>query len=557
MPLRKLSPDAKFFLALVLLSVALYGPALGIFFSLDDFEFLLRADGHEPWPDDLRRLLSTRLFFGAGWSLFGENVAYYHAVQLAFHLASAWLILLLARRLRLSSAGGRVAAALFVITPVAFTSLHWISGIQDLSMAFFALLAAWLALGDGRGTAMGALVAFALAMLCKESGALLLPGLALLLPMPRGRRLLLGIAGLALAVAILFAGGAFTPKPSGDPYETGFGLNLLWNLLTYSAWLARPWDFFPDRSPQFQQVLALWGLPLPGLLALAYWRVRDGRKGILRAAAIFLLLLLPVLPLLRHSYYYYLYLPLIPLWLLAGEGLSRLAAGRRWILFGVIAVYALGTALLGSERRHAEMGGGLIDDPMIRYAELAETAMETMGESETDPEGDLLILVPFLGGAQDLGGSVEGGVKIQFLPVDRALLGGRALRLFFPDIDRVQFAYEFPEGDRWRRQQIWWTFGQGNLAPLGYGEQGRHVLARLFYEKGVPDRAVQQIRALVALHPEDPNLLYDLARLELGRGNQDAVREILETLKAIAESPGAGENALRAYEDLRRLYDTQ
>ncbi len=555
MPFRKLSPDASFFLALVLLAVALYVPAFGIFFSLDDFEFLLRAAGHEPWPEGLRRLISTRLFFEAGWSLFGERAGYYHGVQLALHLASAWMILLLARRLKLSPAGGRMAAALFLATPVAFTSLHWISGVQELAMAFFALLAAWLALGDGRARALGALAAFTAALLCKESAVLLLPGMALLLPMPRERRMTLGVGGLALAILILFGGGAFSPKPSGDPYETGFGLNLLWNLLTYSAWLVRPWDYFPDRAPQFQQGLALWGLLLPTLLAFAFWRLRDARGSLMRATALFLLLLLPVLPLLRHSYFYYLYLPLIPMWLLAGEGLSRLAAGRRWMLFGLIAVFALGTALLGSERRHAEMGGGLIDDPMIRYATLAETAVATMEADEAPKRGDLLILVPFLGGVQDLGGDAEGGVKVQFLPVDRALLGGRALKLFFPEIRSARFAHDFPESDAWRRQSLWWTYGQGNLAPLGEGEGGRHVLARLFFEKGAPARAGKQLQALLELHPGDPNLLYDLARVALAMGERERAEEILGILARGAGREGPSSRAGRAHRDLEALLE--
>ena len=52
----------------------------------------------------------------------------------------------------------------------------------------------------------------------------------------------------------------FEPRPQGDPYETVFGINILWNLLTYNAWLVRFWDHFPDQIPQYQAGLALWGL---------------------------------------------------------------------------------------------------------------------------------------------------------------------------------------------------------------------------------------------------------------------------------------------------------
>ncbi len=557
MPLRKLSPDVLFFLALIPLAVALYAPTLGVFFSLDDFEFLLRAAGHESWSETWRRPISTRLFFQSAWALFGETAEFYHLVQWALHLASSWMILLLARRLNLSPQGGRVAVVFFFATPVAFTSLHWISGVQDLSMTFFALLSAWLALSRGRVTALAALLSFALALLCKESAVLLLPAIALLLPMDKERRFTLGIGGALIALLVLFASGALDPKPAGDPYETGYGLNLLWNLLTYLAWSIRLWDYFPDRVAQYQQALVLWGLISPAILSLAYWRLPATRSHILRAALLFLLLLLPVLPLLRHSYYYYLYLPLIPIWFLAGEGLVRFALGRRWIFISVLSLFALGTAWLGSERRHAELGGGLLEDPMMRYAQMAENAVESAGKSDKLPSGDMLILVPFRGDTQDLGGNlrnVEGGRRVQFLPVDRALLAGKALRLFFPKVASAQFSYDFPPGDKWLRQEIWWTFGQGNLAPLGYGEQGRHVLARLLFEKGEPARAADEIRALLALHPGDGNLLYDLGRLELGAGNFAAAEDVLASLETLASQDGAGPSLKRALADLKELY---
>jgi len=556
MRLPKPSPDVRFCFGLAALAAALYAPALGVFFSLDDFGFLLRAAGHAAWQQALHRPISTRLYFTAAWNLFGDRVQYYHLLQLVLHLACAGWIMKIGRRLGLSALGARAAALLFLATPVAFTSLHWISGVQELSMAFFALTAAWLALGEGRLSALGALPAFAAALLCKESAALLLPALALAMPMSRPRRLLLGLGGLGIAAAALLAGGAFAAKPPGDPYEAGFGLNLLWNLLTYFAWSSRPWDFFPDRIPQFQPGLALWGLVLPALAGIAFWIRREARGGIIRASLFFLILLSPVLPLLRHSYFYYLYLPLAPIWLLVGEGLARLAGRRRWIFIVLLSLFSLSSAWSGSQRRHAMMGGGLLLDPVMRYAKVAETAVETMRAAEMAPRGDLLILVPFVGDAQRLDKGlrpVAGGVKLRFLPVERALLGGKALRLFFPGVTSASFAYDVPEGDRWRRQFLWWTYGQGKLAPLGYGERGRHLLARLFYEKGAPLRAEEQLQALLASHPGDPNLLYDLATVTLKTDEPGRAEEILAILERKAAQENPPGSATRAWKDLAKL----
>ena len=556
MRLRKPSVHVQFSIVLIILASVLYGPALGIFFSLDDFEFLLRASGHESWPEEFRRPISTRFFFTAAWNIFGDNAELYHLVQLILHLATAGMIMKVSRRLNLSPMGGRVAALLFVASPVAFTSLHWISGVAELSMAFFALLAAWFALGDGRASALGALIAFAAALLCKESAILLLPAMALLMPGKRSRRLLLGLGGSAIAVTLLWAGGTFALKAPGDPYETGFGLNLLWNLLTYLAWLARPWDFFPDRTPQFQQGLAFWGLILPAVFALAYWRWTGARRGITLASLFFLLLLLPVLPLLRHSYFYYLYLPLVPIWILTGEGLARLTTSRRWTLIMVLSLFAFSTAWLTPERRHAEIGGGLLEDPVIRYATLAKTAISSMSASKVPASGDLLILVPFLGDTQGLGENlreIAGGVKVQFLPVERALLGGEVLKLFFPEVTSARFAYEIPKGDAWQKQFLWWTYGQGNLAALGYGERGRQVLARLLFEKGKPGLAAGHLEALLKLHPDDPNLLYDVARVALTIGERARAEEILGMLERLALNDDAPASALQAFKDLGLL----
>jgi len=549
--LQSLSPPI-----LLLALVALWWPSFRVFFSLDDFEFLLRAAGIDAWPDRFRRPLSTQLYFEAAWSLFGTKIWPYHLVNLLLHLGSSWLVWKVGRRLRMSEAGAGAAALLFAMSPVAFTPMHWISGVQELSMGFFALLAVWLALGEGRGSAWGSVGTFALALLCKESAALLLPAVALLLPVPRDRRLRMGLGGLVLSLLVLLVSGALRSQPVGDPYETRLGMNLIWNLATYLAWATRIWDSFPDRVAMFQSSLAPWALVLPLLMALAAWRRPAWRRPIGLGSLFFLLLLMPVLPLVRHSYFYYLYLPLVPLWLLAGEGLARLEIGRRSAVPAALVLFALLSAASGRAHRSAEIGGDLLADPMLRYAEMAQLAVASFREAEAPKQDDMLILAPFLGETQSLHkGSTEGlkTERRQFLPVDRALLGGRALRLFFPDIVSARFALEIPEDGSWRKQPIWWTYGKARMGFLGLGEKGRHQLARLYFEAKEPEKAARELRALLDDHPRDANLLHDLGAVELSREEMESVAEILGRLKALAEGPGATEAERRAYHDLWRL----
>ena len=551
-------------LPLFLLAIvgALWWPALRVFFSTDDLLFLLAAEGHADWPAGMRRLLSVRLFFSGGWRLFGDNPMPYHAVILAVHWLSALAVWRLARGLGLTRRGAELAAVLFAAAPAAFTCLHWISGVQEVAVAFLVLLSA-LALLRGRPRwDAAALVLYALAMLAKESAILALPVLALVLPAPPAldaraagrRRLRLALLGLAVGVPLLFLAGAFRGRPAGDPYATAYGANVLWNLLTYLAWLVRPWDWFPDRVPEYQPQLWAWGLVLPALLAIVARRRRDWAPAIGKASLLFLVLLVPVLPLVRHSYLYYLYLPLVPLWLLVAAGLERLPARRGWLAWAAAAAVMVLAGWQGGYRRAAMLTGSddLRRDAILRYGDLAQTAVETLRGAEEAPRGRVAILTPFMGGAVDLAEglrSPEGAHRIRFLPVAAALRGGEALRVFFPRVEEARFLADVEEVEDWDRWRFYWTFGAGRMAWLGRGEAGRLALARLFYRHGSFRRAAREVDALLARHPGDADLLYDRAMLALRGGDRAGLDSLLAELRAAAAVESIPGPATRAYRE--------
>ncbi|MBN2171162.1 MAG: hypothetical protein JW819_07585 [Candidatus Krumholzibacteriota bacterium] len=547
-------------LFLLVLVVALWWPALRTFFSTDDLLFLLAADGHADWPAGMRRLLSVRLFFSACWRLFGANPLPYHAVILAVHWLSALLVWRLARGLGLTRRGAEIAAILFAAAPAAFTCLHWISGVQEVAVACLVLLAALSLLRGRPRWDAAALVLYALALLAKESAVLALPVLALTLPAPpalnvraaRRRRLRLALLGLAVGVPLLVLAGALRARPAGDPYATAYGANLLWNLLTYLAWLVRPWDWFPDRVPEYQPQLWAWGLVLPALLGLAAWRRRDWARAIGRAGLLFFALLLPVLPLVRHSYLYYLYLPLVPLWLLAAAGLDRLPARRAWLAWAAVAAVMVLAAWQGASRRGAVLSDQLRLDPVLRYGDLARTAVETLRAADEAPRGRVAVLTPFPGGAVDLAEglrSPEGARRVQFLPVAAALRGGEALRVFFPRIEEVRFPASVEEIEDWDRWRWYWTFGAGNMDWLGQGEAGRHALARLYYRYHAYRSAAREVDALLARHPGDADLLYDRALVALQAGDRAGLDELLAALRARADAESIPGPAARAYRE--------
>ncbi len=543
-------------LFILLLALALYLPALRVFFSLDDFRFLLRAAGFENYPDSFRRLVSIRLFFGAAWRLFGTTPWLYHLVVLVLHAANAWLLYILARRLGLKQIAACAASILFIATPAAFLPMHWISGIQEVSVTFFALISAYFLLGRGNKSIAVSLAAAGLALLCKETSFLLLPALALILPAARKRRCILGLGGLLLGVGMLWAAGAFTQRTAGDPYESVLGLNVLWNLLTYNAWIVRFWEYFPDKITEFQTGLAAWGLILPALLAILCWRYPKSRRPIIRASFLFLCLLLPVLPLIRHSYFYYLYLPLLPFWLLAGSGIGKLS--RRSIQYAILALFILNSAIFGIRHRGAELRKGMLEDPILRYAAYAEGFIKEFRATGMTEYEDHLILLYLSDMSVDLTGGRELKAlekRAQFWVVEKALLEGKALSLFFPAMRMVCFEAtsnaEYFTG--WQNMHIYWVSGPTEIKYLGFGENGRFKLVESAMAQGKYKEALREVSIMLELRPDNPPLNYIRGHIALEQGDEATFQAIIEKFESMVGRETVPGEASRALNALRKL----
>lgn len=485
-------------LGLLAAALILYWPALKVFFSLDDLRFLLRAAGLEETPPGMKRMLSVQLYFKAAWALFGTRAHLYHLITILLHAANAWLVYLIAARLRLTRFAGIAAAILFMVSTAAFLPLHWISGIQEVSMTFFALLAAWFYLGSGALSVALTLVAAILSLLCKEASLFLLPCLALVIKAPKARRLIIGIGGLIIGVGFLIISGSLEPRPPGDPYETVFGINILWNILTYNAWLVRIWDYFPDLIPQYQSGLATWGLILPVVLAVIAWRVPRSRSPLGKTILLFLVLLFPVLGLVRHSYLYYLYLPLVPFWILAGAALGRIPRERlaaSILLFAVI--FSVGFGVL---HRNAVMKQGVPLDPILRYAAIARRGVSALAKSGHVPEDKVLFVRSFEGESIDLAKGLDGRTgterrKVHLFKV--ALLDGDALKLFFPDIDSVHFEGPSSAEPGWQAMHFYGTYGLAEVVYLGYGKDGRMKFVTDLMSAEMHERADHEIRIML------------------------------------------------------------
>ena len=196
--------DLRYPLSLtIVISLAVYANALWNGFVYDDGFLVL----DNPWIKDPRFL--PEIFLSEAWGFIqGEPNSYYrpmmhviysvdfnlfglkpwgfHLVNIVFHTGSSVLVFLIARTLFSENKYPSrfisiplMAGVLFAVHPIHSEAVVWVSGVQDLSYAFFCLLSLYLyLLSDSRFNALYFLsvLAFFLGTLCKEP-ALILPAL--------------------------------------------------------------------------------------------------------------------------------------------------------------------------------------------------------------------------------------------------------------------------------------------------------------------------------------------------------------------------------------------
>lgn len=110
------APDGAWWASLAALAGAVLGhlPVLGAWWCRDDWGLLARAAGLADRPQGLpARWLSQHLYWQATWSLWGLNPTPHAVVRLLLHGACALLVVRLARRGGLTTAGAALAGFVF------------------------------------------------------------------------------------------------------------------------------------------------------------------------------------------------------------------------------------------------------------------------------------------------------------------------------------------------------------------------------------------------------------------------------------------------------------
>ncbi|MEK7823450.1 MAG: tetratricopeptide repeat protein [Candidatus Eisenbacteria bacterium] len=558
-------------LTVVLLCVALalwtQRRALGGFFSLDDLVIMEEVRGLRPAAVGLWRLVSRHLYFGAAVPLFGSNPFPYHLLSWLLHGVNVGLLYLFVRRVSGSALPAAFAAGLFGTTRLHFTAIGTAACVGE-PLALGLTLGALLLHARGRLAAAAGAVLFALAMLSKES-VVLLPFVTLL-PFPgAGRlreRLRLAAPLLALGATIgaaLVATGTGTTHLAGEAYARDLGPNLFFNLMTYTAWATD----LKDSLTGLVSVISphAWPVGVAGSLVIVLVVVAARRTTRLPAfgAVWWLLALVPVLPLLHHTYAYYLYVPLAGLamwfagaieWAMGalaartrpagGHGRAparaalRLAAPGLAVAAAVVSLLAVGHAWW-SDRLIAErvalrmQGTGVPLDPDLRKSEIARHASAAVAKHLAGRPGRVAFLLPE--SLRQIYSTATGEVLAATTPGSEsytmlagALDDGRGLRALHANVDSVAFLPGWKVG--YADFELFAQGRDGTVFSLGRGPDGYAEAGAAMLGSGDVKPARELLEGALSEFPSHARLRFQYAHALHLDGDSLAMRRQLEEL---------------------------
>jgi len=329
---------------LALLALLAYAPALSLPLMEDDFPNLSYAVAHGSpaaasalFHDPIFRVRATSAWLMYGlWKAFGLVPAAFHSASLLLHVANCWLLYGIVRSLTLAKArvvaaplGSRLpffAASFFAVYEGHQEAVMWFSAMNELLLFFFGAvsLLLWLRAGGRIWMELARLLAFALALVSKESAVIWLP--LFLVARPRSAVRLAPHAVLAAsAIAAVWSTRAFSFRFSDGSFSLAAPFWITWprgcaRVLWPWGWLALaaiagfrhvrlwrpaaaalawmgialvPYSFltYSTQIPSRQTYLASAGLALLAGLALAHLSALPdiGRKLPAAAAASILL----------------------------------------------------------------------------------------------------------------------------------------------------------------------------------------------------------------------------------------------------------------------------
>jgi len=533
--------------ATVALALVVHRHALRAYFSADDVALFEQVRGLAPQGAGPWRWLSLHLYVGSMFHAFGADPGPYHVVNWLVHGLDTGLVFAVARALGGGPLAATLAAGLFGASRLYLPALFQVATFGELAALAGACTALLLARREHLSARIGAALVFAAALLAKEVVALL-PAVLLVTtgkPEPlaaRARRAAPMLAvGLAYLAYLALAPGAASAI-AGEAYATRLGVNLFHNLMTYTTWSADLARSIPGQVASIDEHAwtgGVWLVLLALIVAASlYRRTRVPAAGL----AWFGLAIAPVLPLLHHTYAYYLYSPIAGLGIALGATLEAATTGRRWA-WGVAAagllLYAWQSDRLITERLRARVpGSDVLLDPTLRKSEVARSLVTSFGAAIRGRSSvRAVIYQPQLGaryfdsGTGEALSAADAAVARHAQVLDTGMLDeGRVLMAFYPQLETVFVASRWlPE---YRDLELFAVGPGRTLVSMGTGPIATRRTAAALITSGHPEQALELDRAAVAAWPANPRLRLDLAILLRETGDRSgAIGQLHELLR--------------------------
>lgn len=343
-----------FLLGIVGIITVLYAPVVRYeFLNWDDTWYIVRNPLIKGWSltnlwgiltEPVARnfaplTIATFLLEHTAWGLWPGG---YHVTNIVLHVVNAALVFVLTKQLTRSDWSAWVVAALFAVHPVQIESVAWVSSRKTLLSSTFMLASGicWLrSERPARWDAWG-LLWLTLALLSKAS-AVVVPPIVVAYDMFIGRKkfadsavrqvipcfLCVLLTYVTMSAQVTIVGGVRSHLGMSKLQILGIDATLVFR---YLAMLALPQDLCVLYDPPTRGIGVWIALALTfwiGLVAFL-WVKRDRFGGAAFAVATWLWLLFPVMnffPITTLMNDRYMYLPCLPVFVLAVEGMKRLA----------------------------------------------------------------------------------------------------------------------------------------------------------------------------------------------------------------------------------------
>lgn len=315
---------------------------LGLHTMVHDFDSFLRAM-FTPLAQGSIRPLSERLFFLAGWHLFGLEAPPFRAIVFATMFGCLALLTAVTRRLTGSAVAGLLAPVLWLVNGNIYTPMSWTSGYNQILCAFCLLTALLLWIrytetGERRFYAWQWVV-FVLGFGALEINVVY-PAIAGLHALCFARRYLTRTVPM-FAVSAVYAviHRLAAPEQNAETYRMYFDTGVVDTLRKYVQW-----SFGADRFAEYRGLSPIPFYVAEGLLifamgAFAIAMLRRKQWLAVFCTGWFLIAIAPVLPLKRHISDYYLTTPVLGFCILGAWAVA--VAWNRALLVRSVAVLLL------------------------------------------------------------------------------------------------------------------------------------------------------------------------------------------------------------------------